>query len=192
VRGDICPRCCGEERENKIDCPLDCEYLREARYRERPPEVSEEDIPHIDIEITEDFLESNGNLVTHLARALVEAALGVPGAIDADAREALESMIQTHRTLESGLIYTSRPANPLAASIQQSVQDSVERLRRELQQRSGTSPIRDKDVLGVLVFLARVGVLHDNRRRKGRAFLDFLREQFSESGPAGTSSLIAP
>lgn len=192
VSGDICPRCCGEERENTVDCPLDCEYLQEARRRERPPELTQEDIPHSDIEITEQFLDSNSNLVTHTARALVDAALAVPGAIDSDAREALESMIKTHRTLESGIIYTSRPDNPLAASIQQGVMESIEKLRTDLKKRTGSNPIRDKDLLGVLVFLARVGVAHDNRRRRGRAFLDFLRRYFQRTAPGESAPLITP
>ncbi len=190
VNGDICPRCCGEERENSVDCPFDCEYLREARRHERPPDVAREDIPHLDIEITGEFLGANSKLVMHVARSLVDAALAVPGAIDADAREALESMIRTHRTLESGLIYTSRPDNPLAASIQQRVAESTERLRNALKKRTGSNPIRDKDLLGVLVFLARVGVAHDNGRRRGRAFLDFLHQHFEQSPPGETAPLI--
>jgi len=175
-----------------VDCPLDCEYLREARRRARPPALAEEDIPHADIEITEEFLESNSNLLIHCAIELLEAARRVPGANDRDAREALDSMIQTHRTLESGLIYTTRPDNPLAAAIQKSVQDSIEKLRQELTKQTGTNPVRDKDVLGILIFLARVGVANDNGRRRGRAFLSFLEHHFHKGTPGTASSLITP
>ena len=45
------------------------------------------------------------------------AALDTPGAVDYDVREALEALIRTYRTLESGVYYESVPANPLAANI---------------------------------------------------------------------------
>ena len=35
VRGDICSICCGTEREVTVDCPLDCEYLQEARRHDK-------------------------------------------------------------------------------------------------------------------------------------------------------------
>jgi len=38
VRGEICSLCCGAEREVTVDCPLDCEFLREARRHEKAPE----------------------------------------------------------------------------------------------------------------------------------------------------------
>ena len=37
-------------------------------------------------------------------------------------------------------------------------------------------PTRDADVLGLLVFLQHFALYRDNRRRRGRAFLDALRE----------------
>ena len=54
---------------------------------------------------------------------------------------------------------------------------------------------RDADVLGVLVFLQHFDLDRDNGRRRGRAFLDALREfhprnrNHPESSP---SSLILP
>jgi hypothetical protein len=49
--------------------------------------------------------------------------------------------------------------------------------------------------LGMLVFLQRVELDRNNGRRRGRAFLDMLRQCYSvESSPSGssTSSLILP
>ena len=48
VRGEICHTCCGQERENTVDCPLDCAYLREARVREKAAEVNPAGIPFSD------------------------------------------------------------------------------------------------------------------------------------------------
>ena len=173
-----------------VDCPLDCEYLREARCHEKPPELTQDDIPHNDIEVTERFLEENEPLLIHLTRSLVKAALETPGAVDLDVREALESMIKTHRTLESGLIYTSRPNNPLAGAIQQRVQADIEEFRKQMTEQTGVTSFRDKDVLGTLVFLARMEVSYNNGRRRSRSCLDFLRGHFLPDQPTGASPLI--
>ena len=55
---------------------------------------------------------------------------------------------------------------------------------------------RDSDVLGLLVFLRRIELDRNNGRRRGRAFLDALREFYSvDSEPAtraSSSSLLLP
>ena len=42
--------------------------------------------------------------------SLVHAALRTDSATDADALEALEALIKTYRTVESGLLYETRPS----------------------------------------------------------------------------------
>ena len=99
-------------------------------------------------------------------------------AVDGDAREALEAMIKTYRTRESGIIYESRPENPYAAGIQEALKGAIEDLRNRLAQETGVHTIKDSELLGVLVFLQRLEIQHNNGRKKGRAFLDLLRSYF--------------
>lgn len=182
VDGEICPSCCGEERENTIDCPQSCEYLQEARLREQPAHRAEEELPHPDVRVTEDFLGRHGDLVGWLSAALVRA-MEAAHAVDSDAREALDALVRTYRTRESGLIYETRPDNPYAARIQDALKESLEELRKAMAEAPGLQAVipeslRDADVLGVLVFLVRVEVQYDNGRRRGRAFHDFLSRHF--------------
>lgn len=179
MNADICPQCCGEGRENTIDCPLDCEYLREARLHERPRPLSEKDIPNLDIQLREDFVERHEREVMALSLALVRA-IDREKAVDADAREALESLVKTYRTLQSGLIYENRPANPYAAGVQQRMNEAIEELRKAMEEDAGMATLRDADVLSTLVFLQRLEIQHNNERRRGRAFFDFLRTYFPE------------
>src|SRR3954453_197459 len=88
VRGDICALCCGAEREVTVNCPLECEYLREARRHERPGDLDPSTPPNQDIRLTERFVEEHELLATVVGSALLGAALDTPGAIDQDAREA--------------------------------------------------------------------------------------------------------
>jgi hypothetical protein len=179
VSGDICSICCGSAREVTVDCPLDCEYLVEARLHEKPPVVNPEQVPNQDVRVTEEFLREHEKLLIYLGAKLLEGALATPGAVDSDVREALGSLIRTYRTLESGLYYETRPSNLLAANIHQKIQDAVQELRKELTERGGTS-VRDNEILGILVFLERVGLHQDNGRARGRAFVDYLRAYFPQ------------
>jgi hypothetical protein len=187
--------CCGTEREQTVSCPLDCPYLREARGHEKPAPVDPKQIPHRDIEVGESFLQRNEVLLAALMQAVVEAGLGTAGAVDSDVREALDSLVRTYRTRESGLYYETRPSNLIAATILERIQKSVEDFRQALTKRSGMETLRDADILGVLVFLESVEYQVNNGRKRGRAFLDMLREQsaaVAPDAPAGGSSLVLP
>ncbi|MCU0246095.1 MAG: hypothetical protein MUC42_05960 [Bryobacter sp.] len=158
-----------------IDCPLDCEYLIESRAFERMPELDPATIPNQDVRITDEFLGENQGLIVASGRMLFEAAARVPGVIDLDVREALEALIRTYRTRETGLLYDTRPQNPLAGGVQAGFEELLRRFREQRAQATGLHDIREAQMLGVLVFLERLERQHNNGRRRGRAFLDFLR-----------------
>lgn len=194
MRGDICTICCGTEREVTVDCPLECEYLQEARKHERPGDVNPDNFPHKDIRITEEFLENHEKLVEAASRGLMAAAFGTPGAVDGDVRETLDALIRTFLTLQSGVYYETRPVNALANQIFGSWQAAMEEYRKSETERLGMSKTRDADVLGTLVFLQRLELDRANGRPRGRAFLDFLRSFFGDEAGSipSTSSLIVP
>ena len=195
VRGDICTTCCGAEREVTVDCPLDCIYLRDAHRHEKIVPTDPHDFPNQDIRVSEEFLHEHEPLLLFLARTVLDAALSTSGAIDFDVREALDALVRTYRTLQSGVYYETLPTNPIAASICHIVQSGLAEFRKQELEQSGMTHTRDADVLGLLVFLQRHELDNNNGRRRGRAYLDFLRtffpEQPAESTPA-TSSLIVP
>ncbi|MEO8051953.1 MAG: hypothetical protein ABI833_16165 [Acidobacteriota bacterium] len=180
VDGEICPQCCGSQREITIDCPASCEYLKEARFHEQPPAIAEDQLPNKDVRLSEKFLRDAEPLVFTLAVAL-KRAMESGGAVDFDAREALDAEIQTYRTRQSGLIYDTRAPNPYAAAIQQKLREAVEAFRKEEAEQRGMHIIRDADVLGVLVFLQRLEMRYNNGRRRGRAFRDFLAGYLPEA-----------
>ncbi len=179
IAADICPQCCGTGRENTIDCPLDCEFLREARVHEHPLPLAEKDIPNLDIRLKEDFLQEHEREVMTLSLALARA-MDREKAVDLDAREALDALVRTYRTLQSGLIYETRPQNPYAAAIQARLIEAIEELRKAMAEEAGMQVLRDADILATLVFLERLEIQHNNGRRRGRAFFDFLRMYFPE------------
>ena len=191
VHGEICSICCGNEREVTVSCPLDCPYLVEARQHEKPRELNTDEVPNKDVQVTEEFLREHEPLFVFLSSRLLEAALASAGAVDSDVREALQSLIRTYRTLQSGLYYETKPANLIAAGVHQRMQEAVDGLRKELAEKNAT-PVRDAEVLGTLVFLERVELHENNGRPRGRAFIDYLRRYFPVSEPtlAPASPLI--
>lgn len=187
VRGEICPQCCGTERERTVDCPLDCEHLLEARRHEKLPHPDPTTIPYKDLVIQESFIEKYSSLITFLSRSIVDAALTYPSIVDNDVREALDALTRTYRTRESGLIYESQPANIYAAGVVQALKASIEDFERRMREATGMSTIRDTDIFGVLVFIQRVELNYNNQRPRGRSFLSFLFESFP---PPPVSSLV--
>lgn len=195
VHGEICSLCCGEEREVSISCPFDCEFLRDARLHEKAPALDVSQAPNKDIRLTERFVDEHQELLMFVGLALLGGAMESDGAVDFDVREALESLIRTYRTLQSGVYYETLPANPLAARVHRAVQSAVDDLRRKEQERFGMSKTRDADVLGSLAFLQRLEFDRNNGRKRGRAFLDFLREIYASAPPPAEEappSLILP
>ena len=192
VGGDICAICCGTEREVTVSCPFECEYLEEARRRERPAALAETDIPNRDIEVTERLVESNVALLNALGAALVGTAIEI-GAIDADVREALAALVRTYRTKDSGVYYETRPAGAFAAAIYEATENAGRNFRTEEHRETGLTRTRDADMLGLIVFLQRYVLDRNNGRPRGRAFIDSLRQYYGGSAAAPErSSLILP
>jgi hypothetical protein len=195
VRADICTLCCGNEREVTVDCPLNCEYLQDSRKHDRLTPADPAKFPNQDIRVTEEFLQEHESLLVFMGRRLLEAALATPGAVDFDVREALDALIRTYRTLQSGVYYETRPENPLAAGICYLIQSGLGEFRKEETEKMGMTQTRDSDVLGMLTFLQRLELDHNNGRKRGRAFLQFLGSFFAEATAhlaAQPSSLILP
>jgi hypothetical protein len=159
-----------------VTCPLDCEYLQDARQYDKPVPLPSMKLPHEDIRVDEKFLRDHDELVVSLAGSLSAAALATSGAADNDVRDTLDALIRTYRTLDAGVYYETMPENLLAARIFRAVNEDIARLRSEERQGLRIAAIRDADILRVLVFFARLELDRNNGRRRGRAFIGLLRE----------------
>ncbi len=191
VGGDICPICCGTEREISLSCPLECEFLRAGHRHEKPVPITENQLAYPEIQVTEEFLLDHEELLLFCAYALVDAALHTAGGIDKDVIAALEALIQTRRTLESGLVYETRPENnSIAVGVQRSFTASLEDYEKVREEREGLSPVRNSDLLKILVFLLRIGQQNQNGRPRGRMFLDLLQQMTPATGVEEPASSI--
>jgi hypothetical protein len=176
IHADICSICCGNEREVSISCPLECVYLQEARAHEKHIQVDQAKLANSDVEVTESFLTRHKELMLFIGYSLAEAALKNAGVVDADVREALDSLTRTYRSLSSGLYYDSRPVNPYAAQVYSAMQASIAEIQAEAKKNSGS--IRDAELLALLVTYQRLALSMNNGRPKGRSFIDGMLSQF--------------
>jgi hypothetical protein len=192
VHSGICPQCCGKEREHTLTCPLDCIYLMEARAHEKRAGLGPEQFPYKEIRISENFLRDHEDLLTATAQAVAGAALQTPGAVDQDARQALDALVRTYKSLESGIYYQTLPDAPVAQAIMSRVQERIQQFREEETRRLGLSRTRDADVRDILVFLLRMALDEDNGRRLGRRFLGLLHRHFRPAEAVAASPLIVP
>jgi hypothetical protein len=176
-----------------VTCPLDCEFLLEARKHDRAEPYNPEVLPNADIVLQRKFLNESMGLIAFLGSTLLAEAIEI-GAVDFDVREALEALIRTYRTLQSGVFYESVPENQLAAKIFRCVQSGLPEFRQEELKRLGFSKSRDADILALLVYLDRLEHACNNGRRRGRAFLAELKSYYEIRQPAGSKppSLILP
>jgi len=176
VEGEICPICCGENREVTLTCPLECPYLTEAHAREKPIPIDERQMGNPDIVVLEEFIHKHHEMLMFFVFSLYQAAIRTPGAVDSDVIAALDAAIQTRRTLESGLVYEHIPENAVAAAIQRMFSASLADYQKVRGEREALAPLRNSEILSALVFIQRVGLKNLNGKPKGRMYIDLLRQ----------------
>ncbi len=190
----ICAVCCATEREVTIDCPSQCEYLvASRRYEGGRREVDWSTLPFPEIKIPPSFLDQLRELLDWLAFTISEARSRNRRLADRDAIAALKALAETYRTRASGLYYENPPASPDQRELYQALDAAVDDFRK-LRARTSGAHVHDRDIRDALVGLTQIGHMRTNHRPMGRAFLDFLRQQFPEEdfGRSSPSIVIPP
>ncbi len=192
--GKICTTCCSTQREETIDCPWDCPHLQQSRLHEHKSLLDPADFPYKEVRVGESFLRDHEDLLMVCGRAIFAGAAQSPKAADRDIREALDALIQTYKTLDSGIYYETQPDSAYAREIMRHIQERLQQFQEEKARQTGLHSTRDGDIRTLLVFLYRMALSNDNGRSRGRAFLDFLRGHFpsDEAKPSPAPSLILP
>lgn len=181
ARGEsICSVCCGTEREVTIDCPSECPHLIESRVHDyERKEIDWTKLPFRETKIDPALLTSrNKGALTALAYAICTYASENRPLADSDVEAAVSSLVDTYRTLASGIYYEKPPDYRLQRELYERLRTAVDDYRKE-ETRGGLATLRDADVRELLIFLAQLGYARSNGRPKGRAFLDLLRREFT-------------
>lgn len=178
----ICAVCCGTEREVTLDCPADCAYLLAAhRYEEEHPKPVPPATPFLDANLSMDIIYARQMEATGLAFTIAKFCAAQPSASDPDVLEALVALAETYRTLTTGIYYEKPPEAPAPRALYGELAKFLAALKQREAEDTGFSPIKDSEVLALLVFLYRLGLLRANGRPRSRKFIEHLRGQFPKS-----------
>jgi hypothetical protein len=187
VHGQICPQCCGEQREITLDCPSSCVYLQQSRQHEKPRGAGDVSAEALfgSVEIGQQFLYEHEHLIVGLSFALTQAVRTDRTLTDQDLIGALSALAKSYETLvNSGLHYEAPVPNLRQQAVSAEMQKMVREYRETEQKHMGYVRLRDQEILRALVFLVRMGYARTSGRPKSRAFIDFLMHQFPEQETA--------
>lgn len=190
----ICAVCCGTGREVTIDCPSDCVHLLAARRYEHDHSepLPADQLPYPDIHIPSGKIPEHEEALIVLAQALAQAGVETR-ATDDEALTALAAMVETYRTLQTGIFYERTPEGAIARQLYARIAKALDEYRAAEAERFGFSRLKEGDVIALLVFLLRVGKQETNGRPRSRAFLDFLRSTLpGEKAGMEPSRIITP
>jgi len=187
VHGRICPQCCGEQREVTLDCPIDCQYLLQARQHEKPRTSDQIDPAglFLQVEVSDQFMYEKEHLLMGLTFALAKAARADRNLHDQDLISALSTLTKSYeRRVNSGLHYEEPLTTDARRRAAAELETMVKEYREAEQKHTGRSSLRESDVLKALAFLVRLAHGRTSGRPKSRAFVEFLFAQFPEQQPA--------
>lgn len=174
----ICAVCCGTEREVSIDCPADCGYLLAAhRYEDQHPRSLPPDTPLLDVRLTSDIVHTHQQLLSAIAFSIAKFCSTEAIAADPDVLAAIQALVESYKTLSSGIVYERIPVIP----VQRDLYNALSVFLTETKQQAGQSSFgafKDSEVFQLLVFLFRMGLMRTNGRPRSRRFIEFLRGQF--------------
>ena len=181
ARGEnICSVCCGTEREVTIDCPSDCPHLvasREYDFERFGNDWSK--APFSETRIPTSFVTYQTKLILSLSYQVCAFARDHRELVDSDVSAALIALAEAYRTLSRGIYYEKPPDYVLQRGLYEAVKTGIADYKKAESRDQALSSTRDAEIRDALIFLAQIGTLHMNGRPKGRAYLDFLRTQFS-------------
>jgi hypothetical protein len=178
----ICAVCCGTGREVTIDCPVDCAYLVSAhRYEDEHPRPVPADTPLLDVQISSDIVHANQPLLGGLAFAVAKFAAAQSSLTDPDVLSAVLALAETCKTLGTGIYYEKPPDAPAPRALYRELAQFLTEAKRQAAERAGSPLIKDSEVLALLIFLYRMGLVHSNGRPRSRRFIEFLRGQFPDA-----------
>ena len=178
----ICAVCCGREREVSIDCPSDCTYLVAAhRYEDEHQRSLPADTPLLDVKLPQDLLHTHQQLMSAIAFSIAKFCTVQPATHDGDVLDAIHALVETYKTLDSGILYQRPPEALLPRELYAALAAYLDEVKKQLAEQASSAKLKDKDVFYLLVFLHRMGLLRTNGRPRSRRYIEFLRSQFAQT-----------
>jgi len=177
----ICAQCCGEKRVLEIECPESCEYLKTGR--ERESEDYKKHIQRMDQTAQErhrKILYEHRNVVAHLEYVISRQRILSRDLGDKDVVQAVDSLLETYRTEDTGLLYERTDDNLRIESLRRELREIIESYRNpEGEEKKGiVDPKNTRLQLGAAIdclkFIRTLATTYLEDRNSGSGYVDFL------------------
>jgi hypothetical protein len=186
-RGTICAQCCGEKRMIELNCPESCEFLKMARSREAGQEhkrffrQADESVRQKYLRVLSRFQEP----VSYLELLIAGERRGSRHLSDKDLTDALELIIATLKTEDSGLLYERASASLRVESLRRRLSEAVNFLRHP--QEADQERLLLKDAIDCLDLIRVFAASHFGGPAGPQRYVDFLARNTPRL-PASTGS----
>lgn len=193
-RATICAQCCGEKRMVEIDCPESCEYLKTGRERESEQEyrrflrTADEPARQRYFRV----LSRMEQVVVYLEILIAEERRTVRELADRDVLQALDLLIATLRTEDSGVLYERTSENLRVEGLRRALSEELHSLRYPQQQ--DRERLHLKDAMECLELLRSMAASHVEPGAAPISYVDFLARNMPRlrQGAQAGSRIIVP
>ena len=177
----ICAQCCGEKRVLEIDCPESCKFLKAGR--EREAEDYRKHLQKMDPMSQEKHrkvLFDHQSVIAHLEYAISRQRILARDLCDRDVVQAVNSLLETYRTEDTGLIYERTEDNLRIESLRRELREIIESYRNpEGEEGEGiVNPSNTRLQLGAAIscleFIRSLASSYLKDRDSGSGYVDFL------------------
>jgi hypothetical protein len=174
-RADICAICCGEKRVVEIDCPQDCQWLRDGQANELRREWTEylraqaPEKARLWMSVMDGWLP----VVDAVEQSVADAARSIRDLSDEETAEALAGVLKGYSAEANGILYRPSSTSPRVEAVSRDLHEGVEALRASVR-KDGRGELPHKAILDSLqAVLDRVEFHRD--RPASRSFVAHLR-----------------
>lgn len=177
----ICPQCCGEKRVLEIECPESCEYLKAGREREAAD--YQKRLQSMDPTARQkhrQILFDYQNVIAHLEFAISRQRILSRDLSDKDVVQAVDSLLETYKTEDSGLLYERTEENLRIESLRRRLREIVESFRNPggEEAKGIVDPKNTRLQLGAAIdclkFIRALAAAYLEDRNSGSGYVDFL------------------
>ena len=173
-RTSICAQCCGEKRMIEIDCPESCDYLKSGRERESEQEYRRF-LRTADEPTRQKYFRVLSRLeevVVYLEILIAEERRTVRDLADTDVMQALDLLIATLRTEDSGVLYERTSENLRVEGLRRALAEDLRSLRYP--QQPDRERLLLKDAIECLELIRSMASSHVEPGAAPLSYVDFL------------------
>jgi hypothetical protein len=181
----ICPRCCFQERERGLNCPLTCPYFQKAKQTVRDKEIAANKTYYQ--HLMREFSRDPGpyeSFFMRLAESVGDVESRDTFLEDVHVIDALYRIFEEYRNRIDGKEWDRETLLNRVGVVQTRIEEMI------LQYKIDNKEFTDNQVLIGLNYILRVAEIEKTENKGAKHFIEFLKNTFTESEPENRDGLI--